>query len=87
MRLRRTPLNSELANQCAIDAWSLCDWVFKENKERLGVQDLPELQSSMKSMCPNLVLLQDVANASKHGEIYKKVYTTLKGCQEPSRRV
>jgi hypothetical protein len=65
----KDPLNSELANQCAIDAWSLCDWVFKDHGARLGMQTLKDLQSSMKAMCPNLALLQDVANASKHKNI------------------
>jgi hypothetical protein len=65
----KDPLNSELANQCAIDAWSLCDWVFKDLGARLGIHTLTELQSSMRAMYPNLALLQDVANASKHKDI------------------
>ena len=84
----KDPLNSELANQCAIDAWSLCDWVFKDHGARLGMQTLRDLQSSMKAMCPNLALLQDVANASKHKQTqeYKHLYTSPKGGQKPSRR-
>lgn len=68
---KKDPLNTELANQCAIDAWSLCDWIFKEYGSRLGFQSLKNLQASMKSICPNLALLQDVSNASKHKEITK----------------
>lgn len=63
------PLNEELANQCAIDAWSLCDWVFNEHGTKLGIQKLSQLQAQMKQECPFLSLFQDVANASKHKEI------------------
>lgn len=65
------PLNAELANQCAIDAWSLCDWVFKEHGNRLGIQKLRQLQARMTQQCPELAFFQDVANASKHGGISK----------------
>lgn len=69
----KTPLDTELANQCAIDAWSLCDWVFKEHGKRFGVQKLDQFQAQMKQQCPLLSLFQDVANASKHREITKYV--------------
>jgi hypothetical protein len=54
---QKDPLNSELANQCAIDAWSLCDWVFKDHGAKLGIQSLQDFQSSLTAMCPNLALL------------------------------
>jgi len=65
----KDPLNTDLANHCAIDAWSLCDWVFKEHGKRLGFTSLANLQATMKANCNSLQLLQDVANASKHKEI------------------
>ena len=63
---RGDPLNQELANQCAIDAWSLCDWVFEEHGQRLGFKKLGDFQSSMRTMCTSIEFLQDIANASKH---------------------
>ena len=70
---QKDPLNTELANQCAIDAWSLCDWVFKEYGTKLGLEKLDQLQTHMKQQCPQLAFFQDVANASKHKEITKYV--------------
>jgi hypothetical protein len=70
---RKDPLNTELANHCAIDAWSLCDWVFKEHGQRLGFSTLADFQAAVKAGCNSLQLLQDVANASKHKEITKYV--------------
>ena len=69
----KEPLNTEVANQCAIDAWSLCDWVFKEFGQRLELQKLDDLQKQMKENCPSLALFQDVANASKHMEVTKYI--------------
>ena len=69
--LAKSPLDTELANQCAINAWSLCDWVFKEHGKQLGLTELKQLQVQMKQNCPSLALLQDVANASKHMKITK----------------
>ena len=66
---RADPLNIELANHCAITAWTLCDWVFKEHGTKLGFNNLNAAQLSIKTQCPNLSLFQDVANASKHRNI------------------
>ncbi len=63
------PLNQKLANQCAIDAWSLCDWVFEEHGASLGMKNLKELQNRMKAQCSVMALFQDVANATKHRTI------------------
>ena len=69
LSFEKDPLNTELANQCAIDAWCLCDWIFKEYGQRLGLQKLTHFQNQMTQKCPSLALFQDVANASKHMEI------------------
>lgn len=63
------PLNTELANACAIDAWSLCDWVFAEHGASLEVRNLSEMHRFMRNLCPSIDLIKDVANASKHRDI------------------
>jgi hypothetical protein len=70
---REDPLNAERANHCAIDAWSLCDWIYLEHGQRLGLTTLADFQATVKASCRSLQLLQDVANASKHKEIRKYV--------------
>lgn len=69
----KSPLNGELANQCAIDAWALCDWIFKEHGRKLGLQKLVDFQKDMKTQCPSLALFQDVANATKHRDVTRYV--------------
>jgi hypothetical protein len=71
MSFAKDPLNTELANQCAIDAWCLCDWVFGEYGQQLESKNLRHLQKQMKQECPLLALFQDVANASKHMKVTK----------------
>lgn len=66
---KHDPLNAEIANACAIDAWSLCDWTFKEHAAELGFHKLSQFQKFIKDRCPAIALLQDVANASKHRTI------------------
>jgi hypothetical protein len=68
---RSDALNTERANHCAIDAWSLCDWIYKEHGPQLGFATLAGFQTAIKAACRNLELLQDVANATKHKDITK----------------
>ena len=64
-------LNTSLANDCAIAAWTVLDWVFKSDGARLGYGELRDLQDDLKAQCPSLGYLQDIANARKHGKITK----------------
>ena len=59
-------LNTEKARDCAIAAWHICDWVHKEHGSRLGYNKQRALQSHVKTSCPELGYLQDVANGRKH---------------------
>ena len=70
-RLRDDDLNRDLARDCAIKAWHLCEHVFPELP--LGVQfaTVTDLQNHVKSSCPELGHLQVVCNASKHGELLR----------------
>ena len=68
--LQASPLNPDLAFDCAVRAWALCDWVHKEFGAQLGFASgrngLRDLQNVVKREREELVFLQDVANGSKH---------------------
>ena len=59
-------LNTEKARDCAIAGWHICDWVHKEHGARLGYNPQLSLQNHVKTSCPELGYLQDVANSRKH---------------------
>lgn len=59
-------LNTSLAMECAVSAWTVIDWVFKCDGERLNFTNLRELQDYVRDECPKLGYLQDIANARKH---------------------
>ena len=59
-------LNTGKARDCAISAWHICDWVHKEHGLRLRYNKLSALHRDVKTSCPELGYLQDVANGRKH---------------------
>ena len=64
-------LNEDLARDCAIKAWHLCDHVFKALGSNSQFQDLEDLRDHVRRNCPDLSYLQDICNESKHAEITK----------------
>lgn len=68
-RFRDDILNEDLARDCAIKAWHLCDYAFKELDSKSQFYKLKNLKKHVKDCCPELAYLQDVCNASKHVEI------------------
>ena len=68
-RLKNDDLNKDLARDCAIKAWQLCDHVFNSPGLTSRFATLGGLQDHVKHTCPELAYLQDICNESKHGEI------------------
>ena len=68
-RFRNDDLNEDLARDCAIKAWQLCDHVFNALGSTSRFATLGGLQDHVKHTCPELAYLQDICTASKHGEI------------------
>ena len=62
-------LNKDLARDCAIKAWHLCDHVFKALGPNSQFINLGDLQDHVRRNCPELSYLQDICIDSKHGEI------------------
>ena len=68
-RFKNDDLNKDLARDCAIKAWQLCDHVFNALGSTSRFATLGSLQDHVKHTCPELAYLQDICTASKHGEI------------------
>lgn len=70
---KATPLSSRFAIRCAITSWSLPDWVYKEFDAVLKPQypDFKDYQAAIKAQCPELAIMQDIANGTKHNRITK----------------
>ena len=60
-------LNQDLARDCAIKAWHLCDHVSKAFGPNAPFARLRRLQAHAKGTCPELAYLQNICNESKHG--------------------
>lgn len=65
-RLRIDFLDEDLARDCAIKAWHLCDHVFKELGSNSQFPDLRALQNHAKYCCSELAYLQVICNETKH---------------------
>ena len=72
-RFKGDDLNQDLARDCAIKAWQLCDHVFKALSSTSRFTKLRDLQDHAKQGCPELAYLQDVCTETKHGEITRYV--------------
>ena len=63
-RFKDDELDRDLARDCAVKAWHLCDLDGNSRFGRLEV-----LQEHVRKSCPALAYLQDVCTESKHAEI------------------
>ena len=62
-------LNEDLARDCALKAWQLCDHVFVALGQGNPFPNLRALQDHVRAACPELGYLQDICIESKHGRI------------------
>ena len=67
-KFKNDDLNKDLARDCAIKAWQLCDHVFNALGSTSRFATLRGLQDHVKHTCPELAYLRDICTASKHGE-------------------
>ena len=65
-RFTNDDLNEDLARDCAIKAWQLCDDVYNVLGSTSRFETLRGLQDHVKDTCPDLSYLQDICTASKH---------------------
>ena len=65
-------LNKDLAFDCACKLWHMCDWYFEENKETLNYKERSQLNKAFGDLCPNLRVMRDLCNFSKHGKLKTK---------------
>ena len=70
-KFKNDDLNKDLARDCAIKAWQLCDHVFNALGSTSRFATLGGLQDHVRHTCPELAYLQDICTESKHGEISK----------------
>ena len=68
-KFKNDDLNKDLARDCAIKAWQLCDHVFNALGSTSRFATLGGLQDHVRHTCPELAYLQDICTASKHGNI------------------
>ena len=68
-RFKNDDLNEDLARDCAVKAWQLCDHVFNALGSTSRFATLRGLQDHVKHTCPELAYLQDICTESKHGKI------------------
>ncbi|MDE2814122.1 MAG: hypothetical protein OXM01_13915 [Gemmatimonadota bacterium] len=66
---KKDDLNPKTARHCAVIAWSMCDWIFKEHGSRLGYKKLDKLQEDVRNKCPEIEYLQNMADSLKHRNI------------------
>ena len=70
-RFRADYLNEDLAGDCALKAWHLCDHVFQALKASLPFAELKDFQNHVKDACPELAHLQVLCYAHKHGDFLR----------------
>ena len=68
-KLKNDDLNKDLARDCAIKAWHLCDHVFNALGSTSRFATLGGFQDHVRHTCPELAYLHDICTESKHGEI------------------
>ncbi len=63
-------LSSRKAITCVVYAWHLTDWIWAQHKTELqknpGLKKKRDYIQFLFAMCPELEVLQDLANGSKH---------------------
>ena len=62
-------INGDMARDCALKAWHLCDHVFIALGSNSRFAKLGKLQDHVRHACPELGYLRDICIVSKHGEI------------------
>ena len=67
-KFKDNELNQDLARDCAIKAWHLCDHVSKTLGPNSPFARLRRLQAHAKGTCPGLAYLQNICIESKHGK-------------------
>lgn len=68
-RFKDDDLNQDLARDCALKAWHLCDHVYKALGANSRFPSLQKFQNHIRDVCPELAYLQDICVATKHGKI------------------
>ena len=73
--------SSRVAINCAMTSWHLADWTYKEFNQQLLSQFsvFNSYKDNLKTLCPDLKIMQDITNGSKHFSITKytpKIKTT-----------
>ena len=65
--------SSKLASDCAVKAWHLAEWIYKEYNASLCTQfpSFFSYQQNIKLKCPSLQYMQDISNGTKHFTITK----------------
>lgn len=70
-RMKENPLDISLAEKTCIDAWHLCDWLFSEIQESDKKISKDSFRSNLFLECPEMRILHDLANISKHKKLSK----------------
>ena len=71
-RFRDDYLNKDLAGDCAIKAWHLCEHVFQVPGANLPFAKLGDFQNHVKGACPDLAHLKVICDAAKHGDALRQ---------------
>ena len=79
-RFRDDDLNEDLARDCAIKAWHLCDHVFEALGSNPRFATLGVLQDHVRHLCRELGYLQDICIESKHAVITRYPPRIKKAC-------
>ena len=64
-------LSSKFAMRCAMDSWHIVDWLYKEFNAILinSYPNFNDYRAWVKTQCPQLAIMQDITNGSKHNQI------------------
>src|SRR5579871_2127511 len=64
-------LSSKFAIRFAMNSWHLVDWCYTEFNAALIVPypDIKDYRAWIKTQCPQLGIMQDITNGSKHNQI------------------
>lgn len=67
---KKDDTSSRVAINCAMTAWHLIDWVYFEFME-IRYPKFSDFQNELKALCPELQIMQDITNSSKHHTLRK----------------
>jgi hypothetical protein len=86
---RENIISSRIAINCALRAWHLTEWIYKEYNLCTQFFEIHLYQKHIKSECPSLQIMQDISNGSKHFMITKypphvKNTELQEGCYDPN---